>query len=324
MRETSEVLRLLLDPSLTLGLEWPGQRGFVWEDLFSFALNVDHKKPKWAPGVDEWVPTLLVAVLLTLLRVRLQAFFRGFGKAHKVSDYSKFAESMWKMVYYVPSFSAGLYLAVSKGWFPETANCWVGVPNQVLEPDVRAFYLFQLGFYLHSTFAHLFMEVRRKDFWEMLVHHIVTLWLIFWSYGAGYHRIGVLVLFVHDIGDIFLELGKIGLYLEGPDVVQHSCYVMLLVVWLSSRLYVYPFYIIRSTLYETPFGPYWWAFNVGLMVLLVLHVYWFYLIIMIGVKTVRGQGLKDIREEHHSEAAQRKAQAGAAAGGSPKRSKKAD
>jgi hypothetical protein len=47
-------------------------------------------------------------------------------------------------------------------------------------------YMFQLSWYLHCTYAHLFLDKYKKDFWVMLIHHIVTLGLVEVAYTAGY------------------------------------------------------------------------------------------------------------------------------------------
>jgi len=51
-----------------------------------------------------------------------------------------------------------------------------------------------------------FVDVKRKDFWQMFVHHICTICLLSFSWICNFHRIGTLVLLTHDCGDIFLEV----------------------------------------------------------------------------------------------------------------------
>ncbi len=52
----------------------------------------------------------------------------------------------------------------------------------------KYFYLCQFSFYVSSCITHLTLEVRRKDFVEMLLHHAVTAVLIGGSYWAGYAK----------------------------------------------------------------------------------------------------------------------------------------
>ena len=51
-----------------------------------------------------------------------------------------------------------------------------------------------------------FFDVKRKDFWQMFVHHMITLLLLSLSWVCNLHRVGSLVLVVHDCADIFLEV----------------------------------------------------------------------------------------------------------------------
>ena len=48
--------------------------------------------------------------------------------------------------------------------------------------DIRWLYLTECGFYFHSIYATLFMDTKRKDFVVMLVHHVLTLMLLSFSY----------------------------------------------------------------------------------------------------------------------------------------------
>ena len=51
-----------------------------------------------------------------------------------------------------------------------------------------------------------FFDVKRKDFWEMFIHHLTTIALMAFSWTCNLQRVGSLVLIVHDIADIFLEV----------------------------------------------------------------------------------------------------------------------
>lgn len=41
----------------------------------------------------------------------------------------------------------------------------------------------------------------------MVVHHIVTVLLLIFSYYSGFFRIGSIIVLLHDLADIFLEVG---------------------------------------------------------------------------------------------------------------------
>ena len=48
--------------------------------------------------------------------------------------------------------------------------------------DIAFLYYVECGFYLHSIYATLYMDEKRKDFVVMLIHHVLTLTLIIVSY----------------------------------------------------------------------------------------------------------------------------------------------
>ena len=50
--------------------------------------------------------------------------------------------------------------------------------------DIQLMYFVQCGFYLHSIYATLYMDHKRKDFYVMLLHHVLTMTLIFVSYAT--------------------------------------------------------------------------------------------------------------------------------------------
>ncbi len=50
--------------------------------------------------------------------------------------------------------------------------------------DIKLMYFVQCGFYLHSIYGTLYMDYKRKDFYVMLLHHVLTMILILVSYAT--------------------------------------------------------------------------------------------------------------------------------------------
>lgn len=65
--------------------------------------------------------------------------------------------------------------------------------------------MISLSFYWSLAISQ-FRDVKRKDFWQMFVHHIATILLMAFSWVCNLIRVGTLVLLVHDCADIFLEV----------------------------------------------------------------------------------------------------------------------
>lgn len=213
----------------------------------------------------------------------------------------KFIESSFRCLVYTLLCIVGVYILQDKPWVKDIARCWTdGFPVQQFVPtDVKVYYLFQLGFYLHLLVFMIFFEDRKGDFWEMGLHHISTIFLISLSWWINCVRIGTLVFVVHDISDPFLESAKLFNYarIQTPCDI---CFGLFAFVFGVARLYVFPFHVLNSSFFDESI-PSWGGsvFLNGLLgVLQVLHCYWFYLIIkvIIGI-LIYGVVTKDARSE---------------------------
>jgi len=231
---------------------------------------------------------------------KIQDIFFQIAINRKYSEPKKYSESCWKATFYITAFSWGMYNVWQTNIFPKTGNCWIGYPYQHHNTSVVLYYIYQLGFYFHSLYCHFTMEVKRSDYWPLFFHHVVTIWLIYFSLIVDFHRIGILVLVCHDIADIPLEIGKTAVY-RGAKNEQIFWYLALVVIWLCSRLGVYPSYIIYSTYIEAIIIlgriPFYSSFNAALFFLQLLHIYWFVLIIRTGYRVATGKTVVDARED---------------------------
>ena len=78
-------------------------------------------------------------------------------------------------------------------------------PNHIVEGDVWWYYMLELSLYW-SLLLSQFTDVKRKDFWEMFVHHVATISLLCFSWTCNLTRAGTIVIALHDVADIFLEV----------------------------------------------------------------------------------------------------------------------
>jgi len=191
-------------------------------------------------------------------------------------------------------------------------------PRMFVPNDIKIMYFFQCGFYLHSVYATLYMDYKRKDFYVMLIHHVITMALIFVSYATRYHKIGLLVLFVHDITDIWLEMTKLFHYLairQGKkkypswETAATCCFVMFTVFWFLFRLYWYPKKVLYTAGVTSAYRAYdkgcgLYAFFNGLLwMLLGLNIYWLFFICQFLYRVMAGHlnSLHDVREGEEDE-----------------------
>lgn len=161
----------------------------------------------------------------------------------------------------------------------------------------------ELAFYWSLMFSQ-FIDIKRKDFLIMFVHHLATIGLITFSYINNMVRVGTLVMCLHDASDFLLEAAKLANYAKYQRLCD-TLFVIFSAVFVVTRLGIYPFWILNTTLFESweMIGPYpsWWLFNGLLLILQVLHVIWSYLIARIAFKAlIRGKVSKDDRSDVES------------------------
>lgn len=172
---------------------------------------------------------------------------------------------------------------------------------------VQWYYYIKLAFYTSLSITGVLFDVARKDFWEMQLHHWTTILLMVFSYTSGLHRIGALILVVHDISDVGLEWAKGTNYIWEGSLATEIFFGLFAIMFLLCRLILYPFWMIYPTIAHANHdfcAREVWILNyhAGLLCTLAgLHCFWMYLITNILIKAVSGKKLEDSREAADSE-----------------------
>ncbi|KAM6464524.1 ceramide synthase 4-like isoform 1-T2 [Liasis olivaceus] len=228
---------------------------------------------------------------------QVERWFRCRLNQDRPSLTKKFCEASWRATYYVISFCTGLAVLYDKPWFWDLRQCWVGYPQQPLQPGLCGYYLTQLSFYC-SLVVMLPFQVKRMDFRKEIVHHAATVFLISFSYCANYIRIGSLVMILHDVPDCFLYYAKTFNYLKWQKT-SYAVFFTFSVIFLFTHLVIFPFKILYNTCYYSmeltqPFFGYYF-FNALLILMHLLHVFWSCLIIrMVYRFLIHGKMEKDV------------------------------
>lgn len=219
---------------------------------------------------------------------RIERWIRMRRMMDRPSTLVKFSESGWRLTYYAFAFSYGIWTLWDKPYLWDINHCWYNFPFQALTNDVWWYYMMSLSCYWSLLFT-VFVDIKRKDFWEMCTHHIITITLLVFSWTCNMVRCGCLVLVIHDCADIFLEGAKMTRYLKW----QRTCdflFAVFTVLWIVTRLFIYPFWILRSTCIDAKklveMFPAYYIFNTLLVLLLGLHIIWTYFILKVLYRAV--------------------------------------
>ncbi|PON92685.1 Ceramide synthase component Lag1/Lac [Trema orientale] len=255
-----------------------------------------------------------IARRLIFGRRHYQLNFEARWRRKKVD---KFKESAWKCLYYSSSELFALYVTYNEPWFTNTRYFWEGPgdqtwPEQKIKLKLKALYMYAGGFYIYSTFALVFWETRRSDFYVSMGHHLTTFTLILLSYIFRFARVGSIILAIHEGTDVLLEVAKMSKY-SGFEGIASLFFVLFVFSWTVQRLIYYPFWILWSTRYEVvsildkenhvvTHSVKYYLFNALLHGLLICHIYWWLLMIRMLIRKIKTKQLDDdVRSDNESE-----------------------
>jgi hypothetical protein len=191
------------------------------------------------PGVHELYVALAYALMFNVLRrVLTRVLFRPLAefsmgdaiitiKNEKVKDKKiiKFVEAAWRLCFYAAFCVLGFFVLflnpTTVDWVSDTKNHWTQwlAYSANIDYYTKLYYQLQIGVYIHQLW---WTEINRKDYKEMIIHHIATLLLLSLSYVTSFTRIGTTIILVHDLADIFLETAKIFVYLKKYSTGTYS------------------------------------------------------------------------------------------------------
>lgn len=245
-------------------------------------------------------------VLLTYLYTLAMKYGNSslvLGMKNKVKS-KKFCETALYFLFYVLSTLWGMLVLYFESWPLQTKFFWIDYPRHSLSHFFKYYYIFQFAFYLHQSIVLTLLDGKRKDYIELGIHHMVTLGLISISYILRHFRIGLVILVIHDLSDVFLNLAKCFHYVEMKALTDITFGVFAFVFFVT-RLVLFPkvAYSIwwEPQLYHTDISLYslqLYFWKLALLILQILHIFWFSTITrMIVDSIILGGVKKDARSD---------------------------
>ena len=158
-------------------------------------------------------------------------------------------------------------------------------------------YLLNLAYTFADLICVLFIYDGQTDILVMIFHHFCTISLIVLSYYGHYDSIGCLILYLHNISDIIVYLGRSFLYIVAPEPIKKGITASLLISFIYCRLFVY-----GKLIYGYFLNANWEsygiidAFKFLLICLYILHCTWTYKLIKIMYTALTKGKFSDSRE----------------------------
>jgi len=234
---------------------------------------------------------------------------KHWTKKDRDARVDRFGTVVYKLCFFVGVAIYGFWVLKDTDFFPpqlggkgSVSNCFTDFPFSPEVPNLKLYYMIELGYHGQSLLFHLYGE-HRNDYLEMMLHHTCAVLLVLFSYFSNFLRIGSLVLFVHDIADVFAYALKTAVDTRYTKVTLFF-YTGLLIVWAYARFYCFPGLII-SGIYDAihDVNPEWyfsleWSYFLGMLyILLFLHIYWYCLFLLAGYSFFRTGVTQDLQHK---------------------------
>ncbi|KAI9792654.1 MAG: hypothetical protein M1835_007715 [Candelina submexicana] len=228
---------------------------------------------------------------------------------------SRFMEQFYTALYFSIFGPLGLYvMSRTPIWYFNTTAMFEKFPHFTHEGIFKAYYLLQASYWAQQAIVLLLqLEKPRKDFKELVGHHVVTLALIWLSYRFHFTYMGLAVYITHDISDFFLATSKVLNYIDAFIVGPY--FAFFIGVWVYLRHYI-NLCILWATLtvFETvgPFELNWETqqykcrlaqvitFSL-LATLQAVNVFWLYQILRVAKNYVFQKAWQDVRSDNEED-----------------------
>ena len=283
-----------------------------WADRFVTLAYKDSESSRYTVGPEDsyvltfWFLEFAILRFVVLTAAKSVARILGLKSPGKIF---RFAEQTWVFLFHSVSFFCEVYLMHQDGYLFKTAHFWIGYPHHLLSAEAKTFYLAQTGFWLFAL-VEVHVGTRRKDHYQMVLHHIISIWLVSPSYFFTFTRIGSAVLANHDAFDILLPLTKM-LHYAGQKFASEVLFLIMTVVYFITR-HVLFIWIVWSLAIESryyipdvwdPTNHYYFNYPIHKMYLSLfaalqcLAIYWFSLILGLLYRVLTGKKASDVRSD---------------------------
>lgn len=266
---------------------------------------------------SEWVdfyPVLYISPLFTIAKLIFKKLATPYfqsklshkysGDALKLKVY-KSTRNFFKIFYFTFITCFGFYvlsdtrfhssLMFGKGDLRHVYSDW---PYTQLPRYMKLYYMVGLSYHFEDTVAHFFHPIQ-NDFFEMLLHHYITIMLIVMSYMSSFWNFGIMVMIQMDNGDAVG--GAIKAFMDFTSVpIVLTNYLLVVASWIYFRDFVYAYEVVWKGAMSGQFRinddssimPPFISLLIGL---LILNIYWTLLFFRMGYRFISKGEVKDLQ-----------------------------
>jgi acyl-CoA-dependent ceramide synthase len=184
---------------------------------YQIPIGNDHHSVSKAPtqyGKGPWDLAFVTFYTIVLSFTRefiMQEFLQPLARRTQLKSRAKqfrFMEQAYTAIYFAILGPFGLYvMKQTPVWYFNVAGMYEGYPHRTHEAAFKFYYLFQAAYWAQQAIVMVIgMEKPRKDFKELIAHHVITLSLVGLSYRFHFTYMGLAVYITHDISDFFLAV----------------------------------------------------------------------------------------------------------------------
>ena len=168
--------------------------------------------PQYGKGLWDIAFVSFYTVVLSFTReFIMQEILKPMARWHGLKSRAKqarYMEQMYTALYFGILGPTGMFvMSRTPVWYFNTRAMYENFPHTTHDAVFKFYYLFQAAYWAQQAIVLLLgMEKPRKDFKELVGHHIVSLSLIGLSYRFHFTYMGLAVYITHDISDFFLAV----------------------------------------------------------------------------------------------------------------------
>ena len=249
--------------------------------------------------------------LLVFIRFFSTNYFYKIGSKviKKKARIKRFGSVLFKFIYFVIISTTEYTLIKNESWLPvelggsgNIINAFINWPLHEITFYHRLIYIINLSYHTHSLIYLFLIGLKRNDRNEMLIHHLVTIFIILLSWYAKFIYIGIVVMFLHNISDISTYAIKVLIDTDCNNLTI-ILFIAVLLTWGWTRLYVLP-NIIRQIYINVPslIG----RSNTNIFIVLLgtlfcLHIYWYGLVLNMGYVKLKKNIIEDTYQRDENE-----------------------